>query len=698
MSEENIINPTEEIPVVEEQVVIEETSTAETPIEKVVEEETTVADIPVEEVVEEETVETLSVLEPTNSIAEETQVEIFEEEAKKVAKEEKLKVKPAPVVESDDNFWTNLENDKKGVISAERAHIEDLYAATMNKVKEKEIIEGTIVSLDAKDVLINIGYKSDGIIPYSEVKYSDGSFVGENIKIGDKIKVMVVSLEDQNGRLSLSHKLARTLEAWEKASEMCENKEQFIGTIKSRTKGGMIVDVMGLDAFLPGSQIDTKASKDFDAYVGQKIELLIIKINNETKNIVVSHKAISEEEDEANKQQFRESLEKGAIYKGAVKNITPYGVFVDLGNGVDGLIVLKDLSWKRISDPKDVVEVGQEIDVVILDFDESRKKISLGVKQLSAAPWEALGEDIKEGVVVTGKVVKIEDYGAFVEIQPGIEGLIHVSEMTWSQHVRSPKDFITVGEEIKAVIISLDKEMQRMSLSIKQLTKDPWLDIEKNYKVGSKHKGIVKNFTAFGIFVELEPGIDGLVHISDLSWTKKIKHPAEFTKVGAEIETVVLDVNTETRQIKLGHKQVEENPWETYESVYTKGSTHEATITAITDKSASILFNEGLETSVALRNLKKEDGTIPVVGETLPFVVLDFNGDSQKIIVSHVNTYKPTEEEERKIEEKAEQDRNASIKDINKKVTKSTLGDLEDLQALKEQLEKSEKKSQKSAE
>ncbi|GHU85508.1 30S ribosomal protein S1 [Bacteroidia bacterium] len=626
--------------------------------------------------------------EQTAPVSEEQSVETKVEVENTPAKEKPVvEQKKSQKVNLDDFDWDDYDGKKHIVKSAEREKLEGIYTETLSKVKDKELIEGTVVAIDEKEVLINIGYKSDGVISRSEFRYLP------ELKVGDKVEVIVENLEDMKGQLALSHKAARTLKSWERVNAICESNEVFIGYIKSRTKGGLIVDVLGLDAFLPGSQIDSKPVRDYEAYVGKEIELKIVKINNEFKNIVVSHKAISEEEDELQKQQFRNSLEKGGVYEGTVKNITPYGVFVDLGNGVDGLILIRDLSWKRISNPEEVVALDQVIQVVVLDFGEDRKKITLGVKQLSEAPWEALDQNIKEGDTVKGKVVLLTDYGAFVEIIPGVEGLIHVTEMSWSQHLHSAHDFLKVGEEIEVVVISIDKDTQKMSLSLKRKTEDPWTSIENKYPVGSKHTATVRNFTHFGIFVELEPGIDGLIHISDLSWTKKIKHPAEFTKVGEKIETVVLELNTESRQIKLGHKQIEDNPWDVYESVFTIGSKHEGKIVATTDRGATVVFPMfGLETFVTNRNLVKENGSMPNIEETLEFVVLDFNKDSQKIVASHTNTYKPTEEEEKKHSDNAEKEKQNIIKKVNSQTTKNTFGDLEAFSELRDQLKESEAK------
>ena len=543
---------------------------------------------------------------------------------------------------------------------------------------------GKVVSINSREIVVNIGFKSDGVIAASELRYNP------DLKIGDEIEVYVESQEDANGQLQLSHKKARILKSWQRVNEAYDNQEIITGYVKSRTKGGLIVDVFGIEAFLPGSQIDVKPIRDYDVFVDKTMEFKVVKINHEYKNVVVSHKALIEDVIEAQKAEIIARLEKGQILEGTVKNITSYGVFIDLG-GVDGLIHITDLSWGRIIHPEEIVQLDQKINVVILDFDENKKRIALGLKQLTPHPWDALDPNLKVGDKVKGKVVVIADYGAFVEILPGVEGLIHVSEMSWSQHLRTAHDFLKVGDEVEAVVLTLDREERKMSLGIKQLIPDPWADILTKYPVGSKHTATVRNFTNFGIFVELEEGVDGLIHISDLSWSKKIKHPAEFTKIGEPIEVVVLEVDTENRRLSLGHKQLEENPWDVFETVFTVGSIHEGTITSMTDKGAIVALPYGIEGFAFNRGLMKEDKSTAKVDEVLPFRVIEFSKEAKKITLSHTKVWQETKEDEEKrikAEEKKKQ------KDINKvnesNAEKTTLGDLNILQSLKEDLEKNE--------
>ena len=539
----------------------------------------------------------------------------------------------------EDFNWDEYENDSKAV--KEENELTKAYDETLNKIQEHQVVEGTVISIDKKEVVVNIGYKSDGVIPASEFRYNP------DLKVGDKVEVYVESQEDKNGQLELSHKKARLQKSWDNINKAMENDEIIQGYIKSRTKGGMIVDVFGIEAFLPGSQIDVHPIRDYDIFVGKTMEFKVVKINQEFRNVVVSHKALIEAELEAQRKEIISHLEKGQILEGTVKNITTYGVFVDLG-GVDGLIHITDLSWGRVSDPHEVVELDQKIRVVILDFDQEKKRIALGLKQLTPHPWDSLDPNLKVGDHVKGKVVVMADYGAFVEIQPGVEGLIHVSEMSWSQHLRSAQDFLKVGDEVEAVILTLDRAERKMSLGLKQLKEDPWENIEVKYPVGSKHTAKVRNFTNFGIFVELEEGVDGLIHISDLSWTKKIKHPSEFTKVGEPIDVVVLEIDKENRRLSLGHKQLEPNPWDTYETIYKPGTIHMGKITESMDKGAVITLNEGGEGFATPKHLVKEDGTQAQMGEELPFMVIEFVKDSKRIILSHSRTFEDVKDEPRR--------------------------------------------------
>ena len=587
----------------------------------------------------------------------------------------------------DDFNWDEFENGTSAGISKEE--LDKAYDETLSKVADHQVVEGTVISVDKKEVVVNIGYKSDGIIPASEFRYNP------DLKIGDKVEVYVESAEDKKGQLILSHKKARMSKSWDKVNEALEADAVIQGYIKCRTKGGMIVDVFGIEAFLPGSQIDVHPIRDYDQFVGKTMEFKVVKINQEFRNVVVSHKALIEQEIEAQKKEIIGKLEKGQILEGTVKNITSYGVFVDLG-GVDGLIHITDLSWGRVDDPHKVVELDQKINVVILDFDDEKRRIALGLKQLTPHPWDALDADLKVGDHVKGKVVVIADYGAFVEIQPGVEGLIHVSEMSWSQHLRSAQEFLKVGDDVEAVILTLDRDERKMSLGIKQLREDPWEAIEAKYPVGSKHTAKVRNFTNFGVFVELEEGVDGLIHISDLSWTKKVKHPSEFTQVGAQIDVVVLDIDKENRRLSLGHKQLEENPWDVFEAKYTVGSVHEGTITEMHEKGGVVALEENVEGFATPKHLVKEDGTQATKGETLPFKVIEFNKDSKRIILSHSRTFEDPAREEKKAAAAAAKKASRAKKDDSPKIeniaASTTLGDIDALAELKAKLEKGEKK------
>ena len=581
----------------------------------------------------------------------------------------------------DDFNWDEFENGTVANVSKEE--LDKAYDETLNKVADHQVVEGTVISIDKKEVVVNIGYKSDGIIPASEFRYNP------DLKIGDKVEVYVESAEDKKGQLILSHKKARLSQSWEKVNEALEADAIIQGYIKCRTKGGMIVDVFGIEAFLPGSQIDVHPIRDYDQFVGKTMEFKVVKINQEFRNVVVSHKALIEAELEAQKKEIIGKLEKGQILEGTVKNITSYGVFVDLG-GVDGLIHITDLSWGRVDDPHKVVELDQKINVVILDFDDEKRRIALGLKQLTPHPWDALDADLKVGDHVKGKVVVIADYGAFVEIQPGVEGLIHVSEMSWSQHLRSAQEFLKVGDDVEAVILTLDRDERKMSLGIKQLREDPWEAIETKYPVGSKHTAKVRNFTNFGVFVELEEGVDGLIHISDLSWTKKVKHPSEFTQVGEQIEVVVLDIDKENRRLSLGHKQLEDNPWDVFEGKYAVGSIHEGTISEMLEKGAVVSLEENVEGFATPKHLVKEDGSQAQAGETLQFKVIEFNKDSKRIILSHSRTFEDPAREEKKAAAKKGGRKNDTPK-IENIAASTTLGDIDALAELKAKMEKAEK-------
>jgi small subunit ribosomal protein S1 len=582
----------------------------------------------------------------------------------------------------DDFNWDEFENGANANVSKE--DLAKAYDETLNEISENQVVEGTVISVDKKEVVVNIGYKSDGIIPASEFRYNP------ELKVGDKVEVYVENQEDKKGQLVLSHKKARLSKSWERVNAALENEEVIQGYIKCRTKGGMIVDVFGIEAFLPGSQIDVHPIRDYDVFVGKTMEFKVVKINQEFRNVVVSHKALIEAELEAQRKEIISKLEKGQILEGTVKNITSYGVFVDLG-GVDGLIHITDLSWGRVSDPHEVVALDQKINVVILDFDEEKKRIALGLKQLTPHPWDALSADLKVGDHVKGKVVVMADYGAFVEIAPGVEGLIHVSEMSWSQHLRSAQEFMKVGDEVEAVILTLDRDERKMSLGIKQLKEDPWETIEVKYPIGSKHTAKVRNFTNFGIFVELEEGVDGLIHISDLSWTKKVKHPSEFTTQGADIDVVVLEIDKENRRLSLGHKQLEDNPWDTYETIYTPGSVHQGTITELMDKGAVITLAEGGEGFATPKHLVKEDGTQAQQGETLDFKVIEFVKETKRIILSHSRTFEEGKDDIKPARKQHSNKKSSNeTPTINNVAAGTTLGDLDALAKLKAELEKGE--------
>ena len=585
-------------------------------------------------------------------------------------------VKNSPIADFD---WEAYENgDTKSDKS--REELTKTYDESLNTVKDKEVIEGTIIALNKREAVVNIGYKSDGIIPMNEFRYNP------DIKVGDVVEVFIENQEDKKGQLILSHRKARAARSWDRVNAALENDEIIKGFIKCRTKGGMIVDVFGIEAFLPGSQIDVKPIRDYDIFVGKTMEFKVVKINPEFRNVVVSHKALIEAELEQQREIIAK-LEKGQVLEGNVKNITSYGVFIDLG-GVDGLIHITDLSWGRVSHPEEVVQLDQKLNVVILDFDDEKKRIALGLKQLQPHPWDALASEIKVGDKVKGKVVVMADYGAFVEVAPGVEGLIHVSEMSWSQHLRSAQDFMKVGDEVEAVVLTLDREERKMSLGIKQLKQDPWEDIEIKYPVGSKHTAKVRNFTNFGVFVEIEEGVDGLIHISDLSWTKKVKHPSEFTQIGADIEVVVLEIDKDNRRLSLGHKQLEENPWDVFETVFTVGSVHPGTIVELLDKGAVVQLPYGVEGFATPKHLVKEDGSQAKVDEKLDFKVIEFNKDSKRIILSHSRIFedeaKAEKAEARKAKRAPRKQEEAPM--LSTPVEKTTLGDIEALAALKEKL------------
>jgi len=592
------------------------------------------------------------------------------------------------MVNLEDFNWDNASKSGSIYSSEERAQMEAMYTGTLNAIVEHEVVSGVVVAMTNKEVVINIGFKSDGLVQLTEFRdYPD-------LKVGDTVDVYVETQEDKNGQLILSHKRARALKSWDRINEALEKDEVIQGYVKCRTKGGLIVDVFGTEAFLPGSQIDVRPIKDYDVFVGKTMEFKVVKINQEFKNVVVSHKVLIEEELEQQKSEIISKLEKGQILEGTVKNITSYGVFMDLG-GVDGLLHITDISWGRINHPQELLALDQKINVVILDFDDDKKRIALGLKQLTPHPWEALSADIKVGDKVKGKAVVIADYGAFIEIAPGVEGLIHVSEMSWSQHLRSPHDFLKVGDEVEAVVLTLDKDERKMSLGIKQLMPDPWVSIAEKYAVNSKHTATVRNFTNFGLFVELEEGVDGLIHISDLSWSKKIKHPSEFAKVGDKLEVMVLEVDVENRRLSLGHKQIEDNPWEVFETIFTVDSIHEGTVVKSTDKGGVVVLPYGVEGFVPAKHMVKEDGSTIKAEEAVDFKVIEFSKENKKIIVSHSRIHEDLASAKRS-EEMAEKKKDAkdnenSVKKLKDSLEKSTLGDFDVLSALKSEMESTEK-------
>ncbi len=588
----------------------------------------------------------------------------------------------------EDFNWDAYENGET-VTNVSHDELEKAYDGTLNKVNDREVVDGTVIAMNKREVVVNIGYKSDGIIPMSEFRYNP------DLKVGDTVEVYIENQEDKKGQLVLSHRKARATRSWDRVNAALENEEIIKGYIKCRTKGGMIVDVFGIEAFLPGSQIDVKPIRDYDVFVGKTMEFKVVKINQEFKNVVVSHKALIEAELEQQKKEIIGKLEKGQVLEGTVKNITSYGVFIDLG-GVDGLIHITDLSWGRVSDPKEVVELDQKLNVVILDFDDEKKRIALGLKQLTPHPWDALDANLKVGDHVKGKVVVMADYGAFIEIAPGVEGLIHVSEMSWSQHLRSAQDFMKVGDEVEAVVLTLDREERKMSLGIKQLKSDPWETIEEKYPIGSKHTAKVRNFTNFGVFVEIEEGVDGLIHISDLSWTKKVKHPSEFTQIGADIDVQVLEIDKENRRLSLGHKQLEENPWDVFETVFTVGSVHEGTIIEMLDKGAVVALPYGVEGFATPKHLVKEDGSQAQLDEKLEFKVIEFNKDAKRIILSHSRIFEDAAKAEERAEKKAATKKSTGKREdvapaIQNQAASTTLGDIDALAALKEQMEAGKK-------
>ena len=622
------------------------------------------------------------VAETAEAEAVETAEEVIEEApTEKKAKKEKV-VFEKPAGPDEDFNWDAYE---KGVVLSGKSHeeLEKVYDETLNAIKDHEVAEGTVISINKREVVVNVGFKSDGIVPMSEFRYNP------DLKVGDKVEVYIESQEDKKGQLLLSHKQARATRSWDRVNSALESQEVVKGFVKCRTKGGMIVDVFGIEAFLPGSQIDVKPIRDYDVFVNKTMEFKVIKINQEFKNVVVSHKALIEEEIEQQKKEIISHLQKGQVLEGTVKNITSYGVFIDLG-GVDGLIHITDLSWGRVSHPEEVVSLDQKLNVVILDFDDEKKRIALGLKQLSPHPWDALSADLKVGDKVKGRVVVMADYGAFVEIAPGVEGLIHVSEMSWSQHLRSAQDFLKVGDEVESVILTLDRDERKMSLGIKQLKSDPWNNIEERYPMGSKHNAKVRNFTNFGVFVEIEEGVDGLIHISDLSWTKKIKHPSEFTQINADIEVQVLEIDKDNRRLSLGHKQLEENPWDALESLFAVDSIHEGIIVEMMDKGAVVSLPYGVEGFVTPKHLVKDDGSQAQADEKLEFKVIEFNKDAKRIILSHSRIHEEAKRAER-LAEGGDEAKKATKRPKKEEVAapaieKTTLGDIQQLADLKDQM------------
>ena len=695
-TEKNITKAAEEAAVKEtEAVEAKAEETAEEVKEEVAEEATVeTKQAPAAEQAEEPVAETKE--EPAAEKAEEPVAETKEEpaaekaeepvaETKEEAEEEKA---PAKTKEPEEFDWDSIGKKQDSYTAAERTNLEELYGKTLSSITEHEVIEGTIVSISSREVVVNIGYKSDGVLPFNEFRYNP------ELKVGDVVDIYVENQEDASGQMILSHKKARILKSWDRINEAYEKDEIINGYVKSRTKGGLIVDIFGIEAFLPGSQIDVKPIRDYDIYVDKTMEFKVVKINHEYKNVVVSHKALIEDELEHQRAEIISKLEKGQVLEGIVKNITSYGVFIDLG-GVDGLIHITDLSWGRINHPDEVVELDQKLKVVILDFDDNKKRIALGLKQLSPHPWDSLDKDLKVGDTVKGKVVVLADYGAFIEIAAGVEGLIHVSEMSWSQHLRTAQDFLKVGDDVEAVILTLDREERRMSLGMKQLIPDPWANIRDKYPVNSRQQAKVRNFTNFGIFVEVEEGVDGLIHISDLSWSKKIKHPAEFTKIGEDIEVVVLDVDEDNRRLSLGHKQLEENPWDVFETVFTLDSVHQGTVINLNDKGAVVSLPYGVEGFAPSRHLKKEDGSTVKGDETIDFKVIEFSKENKKIILSHTRLFEedPRSAKMRESRAAAQQAKSThkNVKKVNEKLEKTTLGDLDVLANLKADIEKEEK-------
>jgi len=686
--EQNIEPIVEKVELAETETAQVEDVVAETVAEPVAE----VVSEPVAEVVSETVAEVVS--EPAVEIVIETVTEaVAEPVAEAVAEpvaatpEKKSRRTPAAPVFLADFDWDAIGKKHEIYSNDERKKLEETYDQTLRAIQDHEVIEGTVVTMTNREVIVNIGFKSDGVIQMNEFRYNP------ELKIGDKVEVYIENQEDTSGQLLLSHKKARILKSWERINDAYEKQEIIKGYVKSRTKGGLIVDIFGIEAFLPGSQIDVKPIRDYDVYVDKVMEFKVVKINHEYKNVVVSHKALIEDELEAQKAEIIKRLEKGQILEGTVKNITSYGVFVDLG-GVDGLIHITDLSWGRINHPEEIVKLDQKIKVVILDFDENKKRIALGLKQLTPHPWDSLNQELKIGDKVKGKVVVIADYGAFVEITTGVEGLIHVSEMSWSQHLRTAHDFLKVGQEVEAIILTLDREERKMSMGIKQLIPDPWANIKEKYPLKSKHTATVRNFTNFGIFVELEEGVDGLIHISDLSWSKKIKHPAEFTKIGESIDVMVLDVDVDNRRLSLGHKQLEENPWDVFENVFAVGSVHVGTIVSLSDKGAIVALPYGVEGFAPLRHLGKEDNTQAKEEETMDFKVIEFSKENKKIILSHSKIHQDVayaeKNKEAKVGQKKESDTKKAVKKLKDNLEKTTLGDIESLANLKADMVKAE--------
>jgi small subunit ribosomal protein S1 len=612
--------------------------------------------------------------------------ESVEQSAEMVPAQETVNQKETTPKAEEDFDWDAFEGSKTTNTAASKDEMMKMYDNTLSILQEKEVVDGKVISMNKREVVVDIGYKSDGIVSVNEFRYNP------SLKVGDKVEVYVETLEDKKGQLTLSHKKARSMRSWDRVNAALENDEIITGYIKCRTKGGMIVDVFGIEAFLPGSQIDVKPIRDYDIYVNKTMEFKVVKINHEFRNVVVSHKALIEAELEQQKKEIISKLEKGQVLEGTVKNITSYGVFIDLG-GVDGLIHITDLSWGRVAHPNEIVQLDQKINVVILDFDDDKKRIALGLKQLSPHPWDNLDPELKVGDVVKGKVVVMADYGAFIEIAPGVEGLIHVSEMSWSQHLRSAQDFLKVGDEVEATILTLDRNERKMSLGIKQMKNDPWDNIEKKYAIGTNHTATVRNFTNFGVFVEIEEGVDGLIHISDLSWTKKIKHPSEFTSIGSQIEVQVLDIDKENRRLSLGHKQLEENPWDVFETIFTVDSIHEGTVIDLFDKGAVIALPYGVEGFATPRHLVKEDGTNVKLDEKLEFKVIEFSKSAKRIILSHSRVYEDVKKSEETAKKKASaKQTQKSMKAVKDNVEKTTLGDISELAALRTQMEEKEKK------